>query len=87
MQPGFTPNATKCRFYQKIRFLEYRIDRRGVSADPDRVEAILKYPASKNAKQLRQFLGTCNFHSRFIVGYANYVAPLLSLLKYGIKWR
>jgi hypothetical protein len=51
------------------------------------VEAILKHPAPKNAKQLRQFLGTCNFHSRFIVGYANYVAPLLSLLKHGVKWR
>ena len=84
---GFTLNAAKCRFCQKeIRFLGHRINRMGVSADPDRVEAILKYPAPRNAKQLRQFLGTCNFHSRFIVGYAEYVAPLLPLLKQGIKW-
>jgi hypothetical protein len=84
---GFTLNAAKCRFCQKeIRFLGHRIDRMGVSADPDRVEAILKYPVPRNPKQLRQFLGTCNFHSRFIVGYAEYVAPLLPLLKQGIKW-
>jgi hypothetical protein len=83
---GFTSNAAECRFCQKeIRFLEHRIDKRGVSADPHRVEAILKYPAPKNAKQLRQFQVTCNFHSRFIVGYANYVAPLLTLLKHGVK--
>jgi hypothetical protein len=58
----------------------------GVSADPDRVAAILKYPVPKNAKQL-QLLGTCNFHSRFICGYANYVGPLLPLLKQGTKWK
>jgi hypothetical protein len=85
---GFTLNAAKCRFCQtEIRFLGHRIDSMGVSADPDRVEAILNYPTPRNAKQLRQFLGTCNFHSRFILGYANYVAPLLPLLKQGIKWR
>jgi hypothetical protein len=49
------------------------------------MEAIWKYSAPKNAKQLQQFLGTCNFHSRFIIGYANYVAPLLPLLKEGTK--
>jgi hypothetical protein len=52
----------------------------------DRIEAILNYPAPRNCKQLRQFLGTCNFHSRFIVGYVDYVAPLLPLLRQGTKW-
>jgi hypothetical protein len=58
-----------------------------VSADPGRIAAILQYPPPKNQKQLRQFLGTCNFHNRFIIGYAEYVAPLLPLLKKGIKWK
>jgi hypothetical protein len=46
----------------------------------------LNYPSPRNQKQLRQFLGTCNFHNRFIVKYSEYVAPLLPLLKKGIKW-
>jgi hypothetical protein len=84
---GFTINAAKCRFCrEEVKFLGHRIDRTGVSADPDRVQAILHYPAPRNSKQLRQFLGTCNFHSRFILGYANYVAPLTPLLKQGAKW-
>jgi hypothetical protein len=88
LRAGFTLNATKCKFCQsEIRFLGHKIDRRGVSADPDRVSAILAYPTPKNVKQLRQFLGTCNFHSRFIVGYGNYTAPLLPLLQQGTKWR
>jgi hypothetical protein len=69
-----------------VKFLGHRIDRTGVSADPERVEAILRYPAPRNCKQLRQFMGICNFHSHFIVGYANYTAPLYSLLKQGTKW-
>jgi hypothetical protein len=84
---GFTLNATKCHFcLAQIKFLGHCIDKTGVSADPDRIAAIPNYPAPRNCKQLRQFLGTCNFHRRFIVGYADYVAPLLPLLRQGSKW-
>ncbi|PNF24082.1 hypothetical protein B7P43_G04703 [Cryptotermes secundus] len=87
MKAGFTINAKKCRFcIDEVRFLGHRIDRTGVSADLDRVQSILNYPALRYTKQLRQFLGTCNFHSRFIIGYANYVAPLTPLSKQGVKW-
>jgi hypothetical protein len=85
---GFTVNAAKCRFCEKeISFLGHKIDQTGVSADPSRMDAILKYPAPRNLKQLRQFLGTCNFHNRFILNYADYVAPLLPLMKKGTRWR
>jgi hypothetical protein len=85
---GFTLNAGKCRFCLKeLKFLGHRISNMGVSADSEKIEAILNYPAPKNQKQLRQLLGTCNFHGRFIVGYANYIAPLLPLLKQGNRWK
>jgi hypothetical protein len=67
--------------------LGHLITLNGVSADPERIEAIiLRYPVPRNSKQLRQFLGVCNFHSRFIIGYAEYASPLYSLLKQGTKW-
>jgi hypothetical protein len=84
-EAGFTVNANKCRLCKdEVKFLGHHIDRTGVSADP--VLAILNYPAPRYTKQLRQFLGTCGFHSRFIIGYANYVAPLTALLKQGAGW-
>jgi hypothetical protein len=84
---GFTLNVMKCCFYQEeVKFPGHCINKTGVSAGPDRFLTILNYPLPKNCKQLRQFLGTCNFHSRFNVGYANYVAPLLPLLRQGNKW-
>jgi hypothetical protein len=85
---GFTINAAKCRFCrEEVKFLGHRIDQNGVSADPNRIAAILNYPAPRNVRQLRQFLGTCNFHSRFVIGYANYIAPLTPLLQQGGKWK
>jgi hypothetical protein len=68
------------------KFLGHHIDKTGEPADSDRIEAILNYPAAKKCKQLRQVLGTCNFHSHFIVGYADYIALLLPLLRQGTKW-
>jgi hypothetical protein len=59
---------------------------RTLKPDPQRIEAILNYPPLRNQKQLRKFLGLCKFHQQFIVSYAEYVAPLLSLLRKGNKW-
>jgi hypothetical protein len=85
---GFTLNAAKCHFcLEAVKLLGRCIDQTGVSADPDLIEVILHYPAPRNCKQLRQFLGTCNFHRHFIVGYADYITALLALLRQGTKWK
>jgi hypothetical protein len=48
---GFTLNIKKCHFCRaEVQFLGHRIDRTGVSTDPERVEAILCYPAPRNCK-------------------------------------
>jgi hypothetical protein len=52
-----------------------------VASFPKRNEAILSYPPPKNQKYPRQFLGVCNYHHRFKRGYADFVVPLLALLK------
>jgi hypothetical protein len=85
---GFTINVDKCNFcMHEIKFLGHVINDRQLKADPERIAAILNYPAPRNQKQLRQFLGTCNYHHRFINNYAEYVAPLLGLLKKGARWK
>jgi hypothetical protein len=79
---GFTINLDKCVFgKQEIKFLGHVISDKQVRVDPERIAAIVNYPAPRNQKQLRQFLRTCNYHHRFIVNYAGCVAPLLGLLK------
>ena len=85
---GFTVNVTKCQFCQtEIKFLGHIISDKTVRPDHDRIEAILRYPAPKTQKQLRKFLGVCNFHKQFIINYASYVEPLLVLLRKGNRWK
>jgi len=85
---GFTVNAAKCQFCKpEIKFQGHIISEEGVKADRERIEAILRYPVPKNQRQLRKFLGICNFHQQFILNYSTYVEPLLILLHKGNKWR
>ena len=83
---GFTINASKCHLCKpEIKFLGYIICDRTLGLVPRRIEAILSYPPPKNQKELRKFLGICNFHHQFIVNYSQYLAPLLTLLRKGSK--
>ena len=85
---GFTVNAAKCQFCKpEIKFLGHIISGEGVRADGERIEAILRYPTPKNQRQLRKFLGVCNFHQQFILNYSLLAEPLLVLLRKGVRWR
>jgi len=65
----------------EISFLGHVITEKGVSICPKTKVFILIYPSPKNQKLLRPFLGVFNYHHRFIIGFANFIAPLLALLK------
>jgi hypothetical protein len=71
----------------EIKFVSHLFSRKKIMPDLQRIEAILNYPAPRNQKQLRRFLGVCGFHQRFIINYASYVASLLVLLQKQIKWK
>jgi hypothetical protein len=70
-----------------MTFLGHVIGPEAISADPQRIAAILNYPAPRNQKQLRQFLGTCGFHHKFVANYAAFIAPFSPMLKKGVKWK
>jgi hypothetical protein len=75
---GFTIKALKCKFCQpKVYFLRYVIGPETISTDPQRIAAILSYPAPRNQNQLRQFLGTCEYHPKFLINDADFVAPFV----------
>jgi hypothetical protein len=72
----FTITISKCDFCkQEIKILGHVVSDKKVKVDADRIAAILNYPIPLNQKQLRQFLGTTNYHHRFIINYSDYVAP------------
>ena len=79
---GLTINSLKCKFCQpQMNFLDHVIGPEAISADPQRIAAILSYPAPRNQKELRQFLGTCGILHKFVINYPDFVAPLSPMLK------
>jgi len=45
------------------------------------MEAIVKFPESKNVKDLQRFLGMINFYHRFLPNIANTQTSLQEILK------
>ncbi|KIM64804.1 hypothetical protein SCLCIDRAFT_59378, partial [Scleroderma citrinum Foug A] len=55
------------------------VSRNGIKMDPEKVNAILKWPEPTNVKQVRAFLGLGNFYRRFIKDYAIISRPMVDL--------
>ena len=85
---GLTVNWDKSKFLQtKINFLGFIITSEGISANPDKVESIMRFPEPRNIKQLQSFLGLCNFYRKFQRNYAHITAKLSAVLQKNRQWK
>ena len=70
----------KCCFrVTEVDFLGMIVSCDGIKMDPEKVNAILKWPEPTNVKQVRAFLGLGNFYRRFIKDYAIISRPMVDL--------
>lgn len=85
---GLFANAEKCDFNkQKIEYLGHFVGNGQLEMDPEKVKAVMDWPAPKNVKEVQQLLGFANFYRRFIDGYSSIVKPLTRLTgKVDWKW-
>ena len=82
-----TVNFEKVNFCRKeMHFLGHILTAEGIKIDPDKVEAIHRFPAPRNVKQLKGFLGLINFCSKFTNELAHETVPLFNMTKKEIKW-
>ena len=86
-EKGLKINKNKCQFMlSEIKFLGYRLNKRGLQPQPEKVNAIKLAPQPENVSQLRAYLGLVNYYSKFVPNLSQTLSPLNKLLKKNEKW-
>ena len=79
-------NPAKCQILQEqFLYLGHIISKEGIRPDPKKIEAVAKMPAPTNVKQLRSFLGLCNYYRKFIKNYYWHTSQLYDLFN-NFRW-
>ncbi|KAI5115854.1 hypothetical protein M0805_006710, partial [Coniferiporia weirii] len=77
----------KCIFaVQEAEFLGMIITPNNINMDPIKLTGILEWPMPKTVKQLRSFMGFCNYYRRFIPNFSQTVYPLNELTCTNEPW-
>ena len=73
---------SKCRFWlDKVAFLGHVISEKGISVDPQKIEAIVNWKPPTNVSEVRSFLGLAGYYRKFVERFSNIATPLTNLLK------
>ncbi|XP_062119099.1 uncharacterized mitochondrial protein AtMg00860-like [Humulus lupulus] len=77
----------KCKFWlNQVAFLGHIISKDGIKVDPLKIEVVKDWPQSKNASEVRCFLGLAGYYQKFVEGFSKIARPLTELTKKGIKF-
>lgn len=90
-QAGLTVRPSKCELGMRvIDFLGHRVGNGHVQPLNDNAGKIASAQRPKTKKEVRSFLGLCNFYREFIPQYATIATPLTDLTKNGrpnqVRW-
>ena len=86
-QAGLRLKPSKCNFAtNKVTYLGHDITKNGFGMEAINISKIKNYPTPKNVKQVRGFLGLCNYYRRFIKGFAKIALPMNRLTRKGVQF-
>lgn len=68
-------------FLPEVKFLGYIVSTKGIRMDPEKIEAVMKFNAPRNRKDVQSFIGFLNFYRKYVKNFAKLIQPLTELLK------
>lgn len=87
-EANLTINLEKSHFcVSQVRYLGFIVNQEGLHIDSDKVAAVVDYPAPRNIRQLRRFLGMASWYRRFFPDFATVTEPLTLLTEKSQEWR
>ncbi|GFW57487.1 retrovirus-related Pol polyprotein from transposon 17.6 [Trichonephila clavipes] len=66
---------------EHFELLGFVVTPEGILIDKDKSVSIYEFPVPKDQKQIKSFLGCCNFYRRYIKNFAKRALPLTNLLR------
>nr|CAD1821362.1 unnamed protein product [Ananas comosus var. bracteatus] len=80
-------NPKKCEYgKQSLVYLKFVVGGGELQIDPNKVRAIKEWPRPKNIKEVRSFIGACQYVRKFIRQFYVLTAPLHTLTKANQKF-
>ena len=81
-------NIKKCVFgAENVTYLGFCISESGVSPADDKIEAIQSFTAPTTMKEVRAFIGFCNYFRKLIPNFSRRAGPLISMTKKDSGWK
>ena len=72
---------SKCEFWlDQVSFLGHVVSKEGISVDPEKVKAIIEWPAPKNVHEVRSFMGLASYYRKFVENFASITRPITQLV-------
>ncbi|KAA0032554.1 DNA/RNA polymerases superfamily protein [Cucumis melo var. makuwa] len=79
---------SKCEFWlEQVVFLGHVVSAKGVSINPQKVEAVVNWERPTSATEVRSFLGLVGYYRRFIEDFSRLALPLTALTRKNAKWK
>ena len=78
---------SKCEFFkQELHYLGHILTTEGIRPQAEKVKAISEMKAPRNARGVREFLGTVGYYRKFILKFADAARPLTQLTRKAAKF-
>ena len=86
-EAGIQADVDKCEFHvTETKYLGLIISTDGIKMDPSKVDAIKSWDTPTCVKEVRSFIGFCNFYRQFIRDFSKIAGPLNTLTKKDVEF-